>query len=151
MKKVEFTEFINFLKSLPETTLKDPQEVSSILRDKLRIEHRDRNIILAQFQDYLQNLKFDQERTHDAEKLSWDNYDDAVAYFMEHHYRDILKNIPKKYKNLYYQFARDYRRKELADARKNMILSQNNYDIQFTENGVHIIYPKVNKPKQEDK
>lgn len=150
MKKVEFTELINFLKSLPEMTLKDPREVSSLLREKLRMDDSQRDMILAQFQEYLQDLKNNDLLQEEGEKLSWDNYDDAVTYFMENHYRDILKNIPKKYKNLYYQFARDYRRKELADARKNMILSQNNYDIRFTEEGVHIEYPKVLDKQSKD-
>lgn len=152
MKEVKFIRVINFLKSLPKRTLKNPEVVGELLESRFDIPNQKKDQILEQLRDYVWTLKEMEEANPQQEaslpkkdqdfQLVWDNYDDAVDHFMEYVYKDILLSIPRIHKDLYYQFARDYRRGELATPRKNMILNQSNYQIEFTDSGVKILYPK---------
>lgn len=155
MKDIKFVGVINFLKSLPRKTIKYPEELKEILANQLD-NYKDSEIedLLKQLQDYIAAMKEGNtslnyssqmiQSTSEAQ-LIWDNYDEAVDHFMKNVYRDTLLSVPKIHKEVYYQFARDYRRGELADARKNMILNQSNYHIEFTDSGIQITYPKDHK------
>lgn len=155
MKEVKFVGVINFLKSLPRKTIKYPEEFKEILSSKLgSYEDKELEKLLSQLQEYIEAMKeghkevnFNLPRKRE-DKLTWDNYDEAVDHFMQNVYREVLLSVPKIHKEFYYQFARDYRRGELADARKNMILNQSNYHIEFTDSGIQITYPRDQKNKK---
>lgn len=140
---------INLLKGLPKRKLKDKNDLGEML-ETMGVNKKEMAEVMQELKDYIEELKKeageeeeakeDQEEEEDIRALVWDNYDDAVEHFMEHIYKNILRKIPAIHRPMFYQFSRDYGRKELSNARKYMVLHLSNYKIKLTEKGIKIVY-----------
>lgn len=131
-------------KDQEQTFLGFVQEALNLARNYLEEKLNQSNFDLSKEE---QSAAIDQHfpEMPSSETLVWDNLDEALAHYLTHVYKSQLKSTPKHFKPIYYDFLKNHNRKEagkLSVSKKLLMLFLGNYDVEITEKGFLIRYPR---------